>query len=299
MKKNRLAVFALTASLLLSGCSLKQESQYENALVEPVVLSEQVTDTVGEETILKSELRAPSTDEEYQELTHYLKSLEGENQVIIYNGTSALTEAKEEAKESCLEQRKQDQSYSEALFVEALKQNPMLQIYYCGSEEGFEQERAIAILYPNVTYVAADEHLEEQMNYFYRKNQVCGYCIQQFRDGKKAVQNFDLEETVDGIQSKFQDTSKEDVIDGLNGFCDYVQNTTIFQKGEEVSDKVADTLKPYVEKAIPKVENAWEQAKPYIDTGIDKAKDIYEDVKPEVEDTIDKAKEKIKSIFQK
>lgn len=297
MKKKRLVVFALTASILLSGCTLSKESNYEKASTEPVIVSQQITDTVEEFQILKSELIAPSTEEAKEEILEYVSALEGENQVVVYQAESALTRAMELEHDSVETQRAQDQSYSEEIFLTALQENPMIQIYYCGSEGGKREEEAIARSYPNVTYVEANENVDSQIQKLYQRNQVCGYCIVKFRDGKSRVENFDLGETVDTIQKRFHEIDKQSIIDGLSRFCEYAENTTLFQKGEEVSDKVSEALEPYVEAAIPKVESAWNTTKPYLEQGVQKVEDVYEDIKPELQDTYESAKEKIKSLF--
>lgn len=45
----------------------------------------------------------------------------------------------------------QDQTYSKEIFEASLKERPMVQIYYCGSDR--QEEKEIALYYPNVTYV--------------------------------------------------------------------------------------------------------------------------------------------------
>ena len=80
-KKNRLAVFALTATILLSGCSLSKE-QVPEQVIEPVIITSEETTKIGGFDISKSVVMAPSTEEEKQELIRFISSLEGENQVV-------------------------------------------------------------------------------------------------------------------------------------------------------------------------------------------------------------------------
>lgn len=296
--KKRLIVYALTTSIVLSGCSLEKENNYDDVLVEPVILSEQLEINVNDNLILESNIKAPSNEETKEEIIQYIKTLTGDNQIIIYDSTSALTEAmnRDNAK-NIQEQRTQDQIYSETIFEETLKQNPMIQIYYCGRKKSEEQEKAIALLYPNVIYVKEEEKIEDKMKQNYKAHKVCGYCIQKFRDGQSSVENFNLEETVETVKQKFQDIDKQAIMDGITEFLEYVENTKLFQKCEQVTDKVSEKLKPYVEKAIPKVEQAWNSSKPYIEKGVEKATDFYEKIKPDLQNTYEKAKQKVKSIF--
>lgn len=296
--KKRLVVYTLTASILFSGCSLKREKSYDNALVEPVILTQQLETHMDDSVILESHLKGPSTEQQKEEIIKYVALLEGDNQIIIYDSKSSLTESMEKDKNKKLhEQREQDQIYSETIFEETLKQNPMIQIYYCGTKETEEQEKTIALLYPNVTYVAEDEKVEDKIERFYKANKVCGYCILKFREGQRKIENFDLEETVDFIKQKFHDINKQDVLDGITEFLEYIENTELFKQCEQVSNNVSEKLKPYVEKAIPKIESSWEKAKPYIDRGIEQMENFYEEVKPDLQNTYEKAKQKVKSIF--
>ncbi len=296
--KKRLIIYTLTASIVLSGCSLKKENKYANVVIEPVILSEQLETNISDNLILESHIKAPSNEETKEEIMQYIKTLTGDNQIIIYDSTSALTEAmNRDNYKNIREQRSQDQMYSGDIFEETLMQNPMIQIYYCGRKETEEQEKTIALLYPNVTYVKEEEKLEDKMNQYYKANKVCGYCIQKFRDGQSKVENFDLEATVESIKQKFHDMDKEAIMDGVTEFLEYVENTKLFQRCEQVSDKVSEKLKPYVEKAIPKVEKAWDSVKPYVENGVEKATDFYEKIKPDLQNTYEKAKQKVKSIF--
>lgn len=296
--KKRLIVYALTTSIVLSGCSLEKENKYDDILVEPVILSEQLEINVNDNLILESNIKAPSNEETKEEIIQYIKTLTGDNQIIIYDSTSSLTEAmSKDNSKNIHEQRMQDQVYSEIIFEETLKQNPMIQIYYCGRKEAEEQEKSIALLYPNVIYVKEEERIEDKVNQVYKKNQICGYCIQKFRDGQSSVENFDLETTIESAKQKYQDIDKQAIMDGITEFLEYVENTKLFQKCEQVTDKVSEKLKPYVEKSIPKIEKAWDNAKHYVEKGIQKATDFYDEVKPDLQDTYEKAKQKVKSIF--
>lgn len=295
--QTKIVVFPLALSVLMGGYMLNKEAQFRKALTRPVIITSEEEVTIGKYQILKSQIVAPCTEEAKEEIINYINSLEGDNQIIVYDAESYLigTMRREKKLES---QRRQDQSYSEEIFVEALKQKPMVQIYYCGSKKGQREEDAIALLYPNVTYVKHNESLENKIECHYRTNQVHSYCIKQFRKGKNAIDNFDLEKTVLFIQKRYQDIDKQEIIDGLNEFCDYVEDTTIFQKCEDASNKASEALEPYVKKAIPKIENAWDQTQPYIDHGIQKANDLYEEAKPKLEDAYQDVKKYVKSIFE-
>jgi len=294
-RKKRLIVFSLTISILLTGCSLQHSSKYEQAINKPVILIEQKEEKIGEEVIIKSEINAPSNEDKKQEILDYIATLKGVNQVIIYDASSSLTEIyKDEEKDA---QILQDQNYSEDIFLYALKQNPMIQIYYYGSKIGKDKESSIALQYPNVTYVEPDQNVNEVIEKYYKINYVTGYCIMKFREGKASIEEFNLEEFIIDLKEKFGDIDKQEIIDGVLLFGDYVQNTELFKKGEEFSDAVAEQLKPYVESAIPKVENAWKKVKPYIEQGMDKVEELYDEHKPEIEEELNKVKEKIKNLF--
>lgn len=297
MKKKSLALY-MAATLVLSGCSLSREAKYDEARIEPVVTSEQTEITVKDDIALKSYLKAPSTKETYQEIVEYIHSLEGDNQVVVYDGTSALTETMigENDKKGYRSQVDYDQQYSELMFQEALKQNPMIQIYYCGNEKtkfASREEEILSSIYPNVTYVSTKENVDEQIEKHYKDHQVTGYCIKKFREVEEGVENFDINKTVEEAQGKFH-VDKDGIMNGLTRFGEYVTNTSLFQKAEEVTDKVSEALEPYVERAIPKVQEAWESAKPYVD----KAKDLYETAKPKVQEGYEKVKEKVKGFFE-
>lgn len=108
-----------------------------------------------------------------------------------------------------------------------------------------------------------------------------------------------MEGITQNVKTHIPDINKEEIIDGLTTFSSYVENTTLFKKAEAFSDKVEDALKPYVEAAIPVLENAWDSAKPYLDEGKDKVTEIYEDVKPELSEAYQNAKGYVKSILGK
>lgn len=295
--KTKVVVFPLALSVLMGGYMLHKETQFRKALEKPVIITREEEIVIGNYQILKSQIVTPSTEESKEEIINYIASLKGDNQVVVYNAESYLIETMKQDKK-LKEQIIQDQSYSEEIFVEALKQNPMVQIYYCGSKKGQVEEDALALLYPNVTYVKYKESIDNKIKHHYRTNQVHSYCIQQFRKGKNTIESFDLEKTISAIQKQYHDIDKQEVINGLNEFCDYVENTTIFQKCEEASNKASETLEPYVKQAIPKIENAWDHAKPYMDHGIQKATGLYEEAKPKLEDAYQDAKKYVKSIFE-
>ncbi len=285
MKKQNIAIFALTASLLLSGCSLKTENPYNESEVQPVITTKQELANVYDQSLVISKIKAPSTVEEQDEIINYLTSLTGDNQVCIYEGTSFERKKmiEEEADPQDIRyQIEQDQDYSEEIFIQVLEQNPMLQIYYCGTREGESREQTISTLYPNVTYVASDQSAFDQIGKHFKANQVTSYCFSKIKDGEENLQDFDTEQTMKSIQDRFEDIDRASMIDGISNFCDYVESTTIYQKGEAFSNKVSENLKPYIEKAIPKVEQ-----------GVEKAGKLYENAKPNIE----KAKEKIKSLW--
>lgn len=287
MKKQKIVVFALTASLLLSGCTLTKENKYDEP--EPVITTKQELANINDYAVNISKVIAPSKEEEKEEIIEYLTSLEGDNQVCIYTGTSS--ERKKLINESAnpqdiRNQLEQDQDYSEEIFTQTLEQNPMVQIYYCGTQEGESREQTISLLYPNVTYVAYDQSAYDQIRTHYKTNQVSSYCISKIQSGEENLDNFDVEQTIDDLQERFDGIDTVSMIDGLSNFCDYVESTSIYQKGEAFSNKVSDKIEPFIEKAIPKVEQ-----------GIEKAGELYESAKPKIQDTYGKAKEKIKSLW--
>ncbi len=296
-KKNRLAVFALTATILLSGCSLSKE-QVPEQVIEPVIITSEETTKIGGFDISKSVVMAPSTEEEKQELIRFISSLEGENQVVLYQSESSTTKALIDESEKS-KSITQDQTNSREIFEASLKENPMVQIYYCGNSISEKEEKSIALYYPNVTYVEEDEEVNEVISTYYRANYVTGTCINGLRSGVDKVESFDFEGTIDSVKGHLPDIDKQEVIDGLEAFSEYVENTTLFQKCESLSDKVEDALRPYVESAIPALENAWDSAKPYLEDGKDKVTGIYEDVKPELDEAYQNAKEYVKSILGK
>lgn len=277
--KKKLIVFALTASLLLSGCSLEKESGYEDISITPVIVeAEEVI--LKEDMILKSYVLAPSNEEEVKELMNYIYTLDGDYQIVIYDSN-----------------QKNNQDYHEDIFMKALKYNPMIQIYFCGS--GSEGEKALALLYPNVTYVNPNENVEEEIRMFYKTNQICGYFIKAFREGQKKVENFDIEEAISLIYQKVQNVDLEDIKIGAYNFCTYIKNSEIFEKCEEVSEKVSDVLEPYVEMAIPKIEETWNYIEPYIEKKAQDVKETYEEIQPELSSAYESTKEYVKNNFLK
>lgn len=288
----RLVVFALAGTLLLSGCSLSKKEIPEQ-VIEPIITVSEEATVIGGFSISKSTVTAPSTEEEKEELVAFVSGLEGDNQVVIYNGESSATKVSEDVSTS----RAQDQAYSKEIFESALKDNPMIQIYYCGSD--LEEEKDIALYYPNVTYVGSDKDVDHVIATYYRANYVSSTCINGLRSGVDTVENFDLEGTIDSVSKYLPDVDKQDVLDGLETFGDYVANTQLFQKCETFSTKVEDALRPYVAAAIPKVESAWENAKPYIEEGKEAVGEIYEELKPGLSEAYEDAKGYVKSILGK
>lgn len=75
-KKNKIVLFALTTTLLLSGCSLSKE-QVPEQVIEPVIIVREEDTIIGGISISKSVVIAPSTDSEQEEIITYIESLEG------------------------------------------------------------------------------------------------------------------------------------------------------------------------------------------------------------------------------
>lgn len=292
-KKNRIILFALTTSILLSGCSLSRK-QVPEQVIEPVIGVREEVVTVGGNSILKSIIHAPSTLEEKAEIITYINALEGDNQVVVYEGESIATKQNNSS-----ENIVQDQTYSTEIFEASLKETPMVQIYYCGSKKAEEAEKEIALYYPNVTYVEENEKVEDVISTYYRVNYVTNSCIKGLRSGVTAVEEFDFEGTLEEAKGHFPDIDQAEVIDGLTNFLEYVENTTLFQKAETFSDKIEDALRPHVEAAIPALESAWDDAKPYLEQGKDKVVGFYEEIKPELEESYETTKEYVKSILGK
>lgn len=290
-KKSKIVLFALTTTLLLSGCTLSKEPMPEQ-VIEPVITVREENTIVGGLSISKSVVTAPSTDLEQDEIITYIESLDGDNQVVVYHADSATTK-----KDASAENVQSDQTYSKEIFEASLKERPMVQIYYCGSDR--KEEKEIALYYPNVTYVGEDRKVEDVISTYYRANYVAGTCISGLRNGVDTVEDFDLEGTIESAKNHLPDIDKETVVDGLTTFSNYVENTTLFKKAEAFSDKVENALRPYVEAAIPAVERAWDSAKPYLEEGKDRVTGIYEDVKPELDEAYQNAKEYVKGILGK
>lgn len=290
-KKSKIVFFALTTTLLLSGCTLSKE-QIPEQVIEPVISVREENTVIGGISVLKSVITAPSTDSEQEEIITYIDSLEGDNQVVIYQADSSVTKEDNRA-----ENIAQDQAYSKEIFEASLKERPMVQIYYCGNDR--KEEKEIALYYPNVTYVGENQNAEDVVSTYYRANYVTSSCINGLRSGVNAVEDFDLEGTIESAKEHLPDIDKEEVMDGLITFSNYVENTTLFKKAEAFSDKVEDALRPYVESAIPALESAWDSAKPYLEEGKDKVTEIYEDVKPELNEAYQNAKGYVKSILGK
>lgn len=226
----------------------------ENHYVEPVIIVE------TDHQITKSYIEGVKTLDELEEIKAYVETLKGDQHVIVY--------------------KSYDPDLDAELFEFSLQKNPMIQIY-CDGETNF---------YPNVTYVENLDQVDQKIHDCYSKNQVTGYCIQKLRD----IKDFDLEEWFKQVQEKCKDIDREVVKEGLVQFSEYVQNTKVFQKCEDVVQKTSDTLEPYVEKMIPKIESAYQDAKPYLEKGKQKAEEIYKETKPKIVDLYTKAKEKVK-----
>ncbi|MCI9233680.1 MAG: hypothetical protein HFH08_03660 [Bacilli bacterium] len=279
-KKNKLIVFALSATILLSGCSLSRE-QISEQVVEPVVSVREENTTIGGFSIFKSVIMVPSTLEEKDEVMTYIESLEGDNHIVVYHADDSLNQ----------------RAYHEEIFEASLEENPMIQIYYWGSKKSEALEKELALYYPNVTYVEEDENVEEVISTYYRPNFVTSSCIKGIRNSVNTVESFDLERTLEEVKDSLPDIRKEDVIGGLTTFTNYVENTTLFSKVEALSEKAEEALRPYVEAAIPIFEKAWDSTKPYVEEGKDKAVEFYEDIKPELSEAYEDAKGYIKSIL--
>lgn len=281
--KKRIVVFALTASVLLSGCSLTREMKYEE--VRPVIISSEVEEMVEDDIVAISYVNLPRNEVEKEKLIEFITSLTRENEIVVFDGKNNVDNSGNLL------------SYSEDVFSEALKINPMVQIYYCGNANYESSEQATISLYPNVTYVKEKEDVAEVIIHSYKANKICSSLIVKCRKGKEKVEKFNLEEAITTAKENIKNIDTEDILNGLDEFNQYVQNTKLFQMCEEVSDKTMEILKPYVESAIPKVESAYESVKPYIEKGADKVGEIYKDIKPELEEAYEKSKEKVKSIF--
>lgn len=286
-------MFALTTTLLLSGCTLSKE-QVPEQVIEPIITVREEEATIGGISISKSVVTAPSTDSEKGEIVTYIESLEGDNQVVVYSGESVTTK-----KDTSAEKIKQDQTYSTEIFEASLREKPMVQIYYCGSKKSEEAEKKIALYYPNVTYVVEGDKVEEVISKYYRANYVTSSCIEGLRSGVDTIENFDFEGTIENIKGHLPDIDKEAIINGLTTLSNYVENTTLFQKVETFSGKVEDTLRPHVEAIIPALESAWDSAKPYLEAGKDEVTEIYEEVKPGLSSKYEDAKKYVKSILGK
>lgn len=261
MKKNhKLLIFSITTSLVLNGCTLNQHSKYEEIQIK----IEQTT--IGQDSVLETTLKTPKTEEEKNQLIEYIKTLKSDTQILIY-----LKEERD--------------PYCEEIFTQALKENPKIQFYYCGKNN-------IASIYPNVTYVPKEENLEQTILKNYQRNQVCGSLIQLFRDTCQKTMEFDLEESILSIQKNLNLDSTT-VLEGLTLFLEYIEQTELFQKCEEVSDSVSEALKPYMEALIPKIKSILHSTKPYLKKGIQKTKEVYEEVKPNIKNVYQKVKTKL------